>query len=127
MIEGIGDHGCEYMTGGLVVVLGPTGINFGAGMSGGLGFIYDDEDKFESRINPAMIGVERLSDEEEMASLAQLITVHSSLTGSPLAQELLKDWSTASKKFWKVVPHPPTPETPKALYRFDEANAPALV
>jgi glutamate synthase (NADPH/NADH) large chain/glutamate synthase (ferredoxin) len=126
VIEGVGDHGCEYMTGGMIVVLGPTGINFGAGMSGGLAFIYDDEDKFESRINPDMIGVERLTDEEEIASLAQLISVHASLTGSPHAQELLKDWNNTVKKFWKAVPHPPTPETPKALYRFDEATAPAL-
>ncbi|GAB5561195.1 MAG: glutamate synthase large subunit [Synoicihabitans sp.] len=126
VIEGVGDHGCEYMTGGLIVVLGPTGINFGAGMSGGLAFVYDEEDKFESRINPAMIGLERLSDDEEIASLAQLISVHASLTGSPLAQDLLKDWDNTLKKFWKAVPHPPTPDTPKTLYRFDEAKAPAL-
>ncbi|MCC5025097.1 MAG: glutamate synthase large subunit [Candidatus Synoicihabitans palmerolidicus] len=126
VIEGVGDHGCEYMTGGLIVVLGPTGQNFGAGMSGGLAFIYDDEDKFEGRINPAMIGVERLSDEEEIASLAQLVSVHATLTGSPHAQAMLQDWDNATKKFWKVVPFPPTPETPKALYRFDEAKTSAL-
>jgi len=127
VVEGIGDHGCEYMTGGNVVVIGPTGKNFGAGMSGGLAFIYDDEDKFEKRINPAMIGLERLSDEEEIAGLVSLISVHATLTSSPYAQDLLKNWDTTVKKFWKVVPFAPTPETPKALYRFDEAKAPALV
>jgi glutamate synthase (NADPH/NADH) large chain/glutamate synthase (ferredoxin) len=126
VIEGVGDHGCEYMTGGLIVVLGPTGRNFGAGMSGGLAFVYDDEDKFESRINPAMIGVERLEEDEEIASLAQLVSVHATLTGSPHAQALLKDWDNAVKKFWKVVPHPPTPDAPQNYYRFDEAKAPAI-
>jgi glutamate synthase (NADPH/NADH) large chain/glutamate synthase (ferredoxin) len=126
VIESVGDHGCEYMTGGLVVVLGPTGRNFGAGMSGGLAFVYDEDNTFEGRINSAMIGLERLSDEEETASLAQLISVHATLTGSPHAQELLKHWDETVKKLWKVVPHPPTPDTPKALYRFEEAAAPAL-
>ena len=126
VVEGVGDHGCEYMTGGLIVVLGPTGKNFGAGMSGGLAFVYDDEDKFAGRINPAMIGLERLEEEEETASLAQLVSLHATLTGSPHAQELLKGWDSARTKFWKAVPHPPTPDTPKALYRFDEAKAPAI-
>ena len=127
VVEGVGDHGCEYMTGGVIVVLGSTGINFGAGMSGGLAFIYDKEGKFDSRTNLEMIGVERLSDQEEITSLAKLVKVHASLTGSPYAQELLKDWDNTAKKFWKAVPNPPNPETPKSLYRFDEANAPALV
>ncbi len=126
VVEGVGDHGCEYMTGGLIVVLGPTGRNFGAGMSGGLAFIYDDEGTFEQRINPAMIGLERLSEEEEIASLAQLVSVHATATGSPHAQAILKDWDNAVKHFWKVVPHPPTPETPKAFYRFDETKIPAI-
>ncbi|MCF3651394.1 glutamate synthase large subunit [Synoicihabitans lomoniglobus] len=127
VVEGVGDHGCEYMTGGLIVVLGPTGKNFGAGMSGGLGFIYDEAGDFDQKINPAMIEAERLSDEEEIASLAQLVSVHATLTGSPHAQALLKDWDNTVKKFWKAVPFPPNAETPKTLYRFDEAKAPALV
>ena len=127
VVEGVGDHGCEYMTGGMIVVLGPTGINFGAGMSGGLAFIYDEVGNFDKRINPAMIDAERLAEEEEIASLAQLISVHASLTGSPMAQDLLKDWDNTVHKFWKVVPHPPNAETPKSVYQFDEANAPALV
>ncbi len=127
VVEGIGDHGAEYMTGGTIVVLGPTGKNFGAGMSGGLAFVYDEEDKFEKRINPAMIGLERLADEAEIGGLVSLISVHATLTGSPYAQDLLKSWDTTVKKFWKVVPFPPTPETPKAHYHFDEAKAPALV
>jgi glutamate synthase (NADPH/NADH) large chain/glutamate synthase (ferredoxin) len=115
------------MTGGLVVILGRVGKNFGDGMSGGLAFVYDELDTFESKINPAMIGLERLSDTDEIASLAQLISVHATLTGSPHAQALLQDWDNTVKKFWKVVPHPPTADTPKAVYRFDETAAPALV
>jgi glutamate synthase (ferredoxin) len=124
VVEGVGDHGCEYMTGGLIVILGPTGKNFGAGMSGGLAFVYDTENKLEKRINPAMIGLERLGDEEETASLRKLITVHANLTGSPHAKALLEDWSKTVGKFWKVVPHPPTPTTPKAVFVFDAAKAP---
>src|SRR5690606_20452829 len=82
VVEGVGDHGCEYMTGGLVAILGPTGTNFGAGMSGGLAFVYDDEDAFPGRINPAMIGLERLNSQDEIDSLKTLIGVHARLTGS---------------------------------------------
>ncbi len=124
VVEGVGDHGCEYMTGGLVVILGPTGTNFGAGMSGGLAFVYDAKDTFESSINPAMIGLERLSVQDEIASLKKLIQAHFKITASPHAQSLVENWDKTVSKFWKVVPFPPTADTPKPVYQFDAAKVP---
>ncbi len=122
VVEGVGDHGCEYMTGGTIVILGSTGGNFGAGMSGGIAFVYDEADEFPARINPAMIGLERLSDATEIENLRKLIATHAQLTGSPHAQDLLNDWTAAVKKFHKVVPFPPTPDFPKSLCSFDPAK-----
>ena len=127
VVEGVGDHGCEYMTGGLAVILGPTGKNFGAGMSGGLAFVYDAKDSFPSLINPAMIGLERLNAQEESDSLRALINVHAKLTGSPHAKTLLASWETTVGKFWKVVPHPPTADAPKPVYVFDAAKVPVAI
>jgi glutamate synthase (NADPH/NADH) large chain/glutamate synthase (ferredoxin) len=124
VVEGVGDHGCEYMTGGLVVILGRTGKNFGAGMSGGLAFVYDAKDEFPDNINPAMIALERMNQQEEIDSLQKLIAVHAKLTNSPHAKSLVENWGTTVGKFWKVVPHPPTPDTPKAFYAFDAAKVP---
>ena len=118
VVEGVGDHGCEYMTVGTVVILGPTGSNFGAGMSGGLAFIYDPTESLPKNINPAMIGLERLSLPEEMASLKQLIGAHVKATTSPHAQKLLADWETTVTKFWKVVPFAPTADAPKPVYQY---------
>ncbi|OAM89393.1 glutamate synthase large subunit [Termitidicoccus mucosus] len=118
VVEGVGDHGCEYMTGGVVVVLGSTGVNFGAGMSGGLAFVYDEADEFPQNINPQMISLDRLGDEGETGSLRRLIEQHAGQTASPHARALLEDWPAAAAKFWKVIPHPPTPETPKPVYQF---------
>ena len=118
VVEGVGDHGCEYMTGGVVVILGPTGSNFGAGMSGGLAFIYDTSDSLPKNINPAMIGLERLSVTEEIASLQKLIAVHAKATTSPHAQALLANWDAAVTKFWKVVPFAPVPDAPKPVFRY---------
>jgi len=105
VVEGVGDHGCEYMTGGTTVVLGETGTNFGAGMSGGLAFIFDPEKKFEDRYNPEMVSPVRLDNNGEMASLKKLIQLHASLTTSPHAKEILSDWENSVSQFWKVVPH----------------------
>ena len=127
VVEGVGDHGLEYMTGGLVVILGPTGTNFGAGMSGGLAFVYDAKDEFPERINPAMIGLERLSIPEEIESLRKLIHAHFKLTASPHAQALVENWETTVGKFWKVVPHPPAVGLPKPVYSFNAAKAPVAV
>jgi glutamate synthase domain-containing protein 3 len=118
VVEGVGDHGCEYMTGGVVVILGPTGSNFGAGMSGGLAFMYDTSDGLPKNINAAMIGLERLSLPEEISSLKQLIAQHAKVTTSPYAQALLTDWDAAVAKFWKVVPFAPTPDAPKPVLRY---------
>ncbi|MBL69065.1 MAG: glutamate synthase large subunit [Verrucomicrobiales bacterium] len=107
VIEGVGDHGCEYMTGGQVVVLGSIGRNFGAGMSGGRAYIYDPENNVPENLNPAMVGLERLIDEDEIKAVQKLIYEHLELTESPRANEILKNWTDAAGQFWCVVPHPP--------------------
>ncbi|EIP98516.1 glutamate synthase family protein [Opitutaceae bacterium TAV1] len=124
VVEGVGDHGCEYMTGGLIVILGSTGINFGAGMSGGLAFVYDEKGDFEKKINPAMIGLERLTDDNESESLRNLIATHFRATSSLHAQSLTEDWDNEKHKFWKVIPHPPVADAPKPVYQFDRARLP---
>ena len=103
VVEGVGDHGCEYMTNGTAVILGKTGKNFGAGMSGGTAFVYDVDGRFYSRINPEMVvplPVQRAQDIEE---LKQLITGHAEKTGSPHAKALLEDWPASLKKFVRVI------------------------
>jgi glutamate synthase (ferredoxin) len=127
VVEGVGDHGCEYMTRGVVVILGQTGTNFGAGMSGGLAFVHDRDNKLASKINAQMIGIERLNNEDEIGSLRQLVAAHAKVTGSPHAKALVDSWETAIGQFWKVVPHPPTPETPKQVYVFDSSKTPVSV
>ncbi|MDF3057322.1 MAG: glutamate synthase large subunit [Rariglobus sp.] len=127
VVEGVGDHGCEYMTGGLVVILGSTGTNFGAGMSGGLAFVYDAKETFAESINPAMIGLERLNAQEEIDSLKKLIQTHFKITASPHAQSLVENWEKAVSKFWKVVPHPPTADVPKPVFMFDAAKMPVTI
>jgi glutamate synthase (NADPH/NADH) large chain/glutamate synthase (ferredoxin) len=107
VVEGLGDHGCEYMTGGRVVVLGGIGRNFGAGMSGGRAYIFDPDNKVPENLNPAMVGLERLIDEDETKAMQKLIYEHLELTESPLANEILKNWTESVGQFWCVVPHPP--------------------
>jgi glutamate synthase (NADPH/NADH) large chain/glutamate synthase (ferredoxin) len=126
VVEGVGDHGCEYMTRGTIVILGSVGTNFGAGMSGGLAFVHDEANQLAGQINPQMISIERLNNEEEILSLRQLVAVHAKVTGSPHAKALIASWETAISKFWKVVPHPPTPETPKGVYAFDATRMPVV-
>ena len=105
VVEGIGDHGCEYMTGGTVVILGPTGRNFGAGMSGGIAFILDESRTFVRQANTGMIDLEQLSEEEDIATLRRLIEQHVSFTGSAKGQAVLDDWDNMIEKFVKVFPH----------------------
>jgi len=124
VVEGCGDHGCEYMTRGAVVVLGRVGLNFGAGMSGGLAFLHDDRNVVPQRVNPAMLKLERVTDAGEGESLRSLVAAHAEATGSPHAQRLLAAWPATLAKFWKVIPNPPTADTPKPLYRYEPA-APA--
>jgi glutamate synthase (NADPH/NADH) large chain/glutamate synthase (ferredoxin) len=113
VVEGLGDHGCEYMTNGTVVVLGRTGRNFGAGMTGGVAYVLDLEDKFESLINPQLIGVERLS-EPDVALVQQLVYKHLENTESQRAKEILADWPRYGAKFWKARPHPPAAKPAEA-------------
>ncbi len=104
VIEGVGDHGCEYMTGGHVVVLGPTGRNFAAGMSGGFAFVYDPEGTFGSRVNPTMLDqLEELTDEDSEL-VRDLVAEHQARTGSTVAEAVLADWDTARGNFVKIFP-----------------------
>ncbi len=103
VVEGVGDHGCEYMTGGRVVVLGATGRNFGAGMSGGTAFVYDPDNSFASRVNFEMVNIERLDDEEQVW-LESRVRRHAELTGSVVAERLLHSWEAEVARFKKVMP-----------------------
>ncbi len=104
VVEGTGDHGCEYMTGGVVVVLGKTGRNFAAGMSGGFAFVYDEDGQFGARCNLAMVGLEPVSTKEDQALLKSLLDGHLQNTGSKKARELLSDWEQTLSRFLKVMP-----------------------
>ncbi|MEO8856437.1 MAG: glutamate synthase subunit alpha, partial [Burkholderiaceae bacterium] len=120
VVEGTGDHGCEYMTGGTVVVLGKTGRNFAAGMSGGVAYVYDEDGQFARRCNTAMVSLESVLPDSEQRSmmdtglwhrgqtddvqLKKLLEDHNRWTGSRRARELLDDWNTARRLFVKVFP-----------------------
>ncbi|MBA3850724.1 MAG: hypothetical protein C0502_12140, partial [Opitutus sp.] len=103
---------------------GRTGLNFAAGMSGGLAFVFDERGVLPQRLNGQMVSHERLADADEIESLRRLIAAHADATTSPHAQRLLAAWSESVKKFWKVVPNPPSPETPKAFFRYEPIAAP---
>jgi glutamate synthase (NADPH/NADH) large chain len=104
VVEGIGDHGCEYMTGGVVVVLGATGRNFGAGMSGGEAYVLDEEGRLEERVNRDMVRVERLTDARDRRLVRRLVERHLHHTGSATAQRVLEDWEETVDRFRKVMP-----------------------
>ncbi len=104
VVEGVGDHGCEYMTGGLVAILGPTGRNFGAGMTNGSAFVYDPDGGFDTHINGESVLVERGLSAADEAELRHLIERHVALTGSALGQKLLDDWTATVAATWKVIP-----------------------
>jgi glutamate synthase domain-containing protein 3 len=104
VVEGVGDHGCEYMTGGRVVVLGRTGRNFAAGMSGGLAYVFDPDGSFAVRCNLDMVDLEALDDEDESGRVHELIARHVLVTGSAIAERVLHDWTTAQRQFVAVVP-----------------------
>ena len=104
VVEGVGDHGCEYMTGGLVVVLGKTGRNFAAGMSGGIAFVLDEQEVFASRCNQSMIDLEPVLDCQDIQNLRSLIERHYQFTDSALAQRILQNWEIMLPKFVKVMP-----------------------
>ncbi len=103
VVEGLGDHGCEYMTGGRVVVLGPTGRNFAAGMSGGIAYVYDKDRRFERRCNLDLVDLEELSD-DDAGEVQALIKEHIMRTGSLVGRNLLASWDRARERFVKVMP-----------------------
>jgi glutamate synthase domain-containing protein 3 len=105
VIEGVGDHGCEYMTGGRVVCLGETGRNFAAGMSGGVAYIYDPEGNFPARCNMGLVGLETIETDEEKEEVYGYIQEHVEATGSSVGQEMLDNWDERVTKFVKVMPH----------------------
>jgi glutamate synthase domain-containing protein 2/glutamate synthase domain-containing protein 3 len=104
VVEGTGDHGCEYMTRGRVVVLGRTGRNFAAGMSGGIAYVIDETGDFAQRCNLEMVDLEPFADEAEEMDVRALIERHAELTGSRRALDILADWATYREKFQKVMP-----------------------
>jgi glutamate synthase (ferredoxin) len=104
VVEGVGDHGCEYMTRGLVVVLGKTGRNFAAGMSGGIAYVFDEERSFAARCNTSMVELIGIDDDAELKQLHALIVRHHQYTGSAVAERILEDWNAYAAKFVKVMP-----------------------
>ena len=103
VVEGVGDHGCEYMTNGTTVILGMTGKNFGAGMSGGTAYIYDIDGMFQSRLNPEMVVARPVKRERDIAEVKSLIEEHAQKTDSPTAKELLENWDTTLTKLIRVI------------------------
>ncbi|MCG7409008.1 glutamate synthase large subunit [Paenibacillus sp. ACRRX] len=104
VVEGVGDHGCEYMTGGRVIVLGQTGRNFAAGMSGGVAYILDTDNSFVNRCNLEMVLLERVEDKQEQAYLKQMIEKHVQHTESAVGSRILADWETKLSQFVRVIP-----------------------
>jgi len=103
VVEGVGDHGCEYMTGGRAVVLGPTGRNFAAGMSGGFAYVWDPDRSLWSRMNHDMVDIDRL-DEDDAVWLRDTVSMHMELTGSPVAERILSKWWRSIEHFTKIFP-----------------------
>jgi glutamate synthase domain-containing protein 3 len=104
VVEGIGDHGCEYMTGGAIVILGRIGKNFGAGMSGGEAYVLDEEHDFKAKLNQERVRAEALDDDRDQALVRRLLENHHRYTNSSKAKRLLDDWESAVTLFIKVVP-----------------------
>ncbi|MCU0551420.1 MAG: glutamate synthase large subunit [Leptolyngbya sp. Prado105] len=104
VVEGVGDHACEYMTGGAVVVLGTTGRNFAAGMSGGAAYIYDEAGDFATRCNTQMVAIEPFEDPEDIAIVRQMIQNHAAYTYSRKAKDILENWEQVRSRFVKVMP-----------------------
>jgi glutamate synthase (NADPH) large chain len=118
VVEGIGDHGCEYMTGGIAVILGEVGRNFGAGMSGGIAYIYDPNNTFKKHCNLEGLNLDPVTITEDISTLKGLIENHYNATLSPLAQRILENWEAELPKFIKVLPE----EYKQALIRLEKEN-----
>jgi glutamate synthase domain-containing protein 3 len=104
VIEGVGDHGCEYMTGGRAVILGPTGRNFAAGMSGGIAYVWDPNDEFSAKCNMSTVDLEPVEEDEDIAELRELIEHHREYTKSTVAERILDSWPEILREFVKVMP-----------------------
>jgi glutamate synthase (NADPH/NADH) large chain len=104
VVEGVGDHGCEYMTGGKAVILGPTGVNFAAGMSGGVAYVYDENQLFDTRCNLEMVDIEPVIEKEDIHQLKTLIERHTSYTDSLVGKRILDSWEESLPRFVKVMP-----------------------
>ncbi len=104
VVEGVGDHACEYMTGGRTVILGPTGLNFAAGMSGGVAYVYDAAGEFASKCNLGTVDLDPVEDDEDIAELRELIELHKQYTGSKVAERILDAWPDVLAAFVKVMP-----------------------
>ena len=118
VVEGIGDHGCEYMTGGVAVILGDVGRNFGAGMSGGLAYVYDPDKKFSKKCNKEGLNLDPVTTKKDINDLRQLIENHYNATLSPLAQHILEKWESSLNHFVRVFPE----EYKQALIRLEKEN-----
>jgi len=103
-VEGVGDHGCEYMTGGRVIILGRTGRNFAAGMSGGVAYVLDTDGRFARRCNQEMVDLEPLTAEEDLEFVRRMLRCHVRYTNSGRAVSLLADWLDEQSRFVKVIP-----------------------
>ena len=118
VVEGVGDHGCEYMTAGTVVILGETGRNFGAGMTGGTAYVLDEKQQFEKKYNSDWVKLEKVTNETDIKNLMALIQNHVAYTGSEHAEKILTNWEDLLSHFWKVItPPPPPPPAPVQLKR----------
>ncbi|MBE9010009.1 glutamate synthase large subunit, partial [Pseudanabaenaceae cyanobacterium LEGE 13415] len=113
VVEGVGDHCCEYMTGGVVVVLGRAGRNVGAGMTGGLAYFFDEDGSFQEKVNAEIVKVQRVTAPAGEQQLKELLEAHVEYTGSPKAKAILVNWSESLPQFWQVVP-PSEKDTPEA-------------
>ena len=104
VVEGVGDHGCEYMTGGRVVIIGSTGRNFAAGMSGGIAYVLNEQGDFKTRCNTDMVDLEAITEDDDIESIKSLLTKHVKYTHSTVAEKILEQWSNYQGKFVKVMP-----------------------
>jgi glutamate synthase (ferredoxin) len=118
VVEGIGDHGCEYMTGGIAVILGEVGRNFGAGMSGGIAYVLDEHSTFKSKCNASELNLDPVVESQDIVQLKALIENHYNATLSPLGQRILEQWETYLPKFIKVLPE----EYRQALIKLEKEN-----
>ena len=104
VVEGLGDHGCEYMTGGVVVVLGDVGRNFAAGMTGGEAYVLDESGSFPKLYNTQHVGIDRLFEKEDIDLLRSMVEAHQGATASAYSKKILDNWDEYLPKFWKILP-----------------------